>query len=641
MIPRAIHRNLARLRRRERLLALAWGASCWVAVVLAALLAACAIDWWIDRDRDTPWAVRRLLFAMQLLLAAAAAYWFLIRPQWRWLRDDTVALWVEERQPALVHRLITTVQLSRPGARSEGMSQELIAVVTREAEAQTTDIDFAALADHGRLRRAVQILAPALVVVVLAVALAPNLIGILVARQLLADVDIPHSVAIEPFKLDDVRPAGEKLTLQFRVRSAEELDPGWVGGVFVTPQGQPRDRYPLEFVRRDADHAVFQAEVVPSTVNLTYTARLGDGRLRRPGHIAIVPRPVVTEQSAWLQLPAFCGLRPDRSRYEQPQGRGDIVGIPGSGARLAVKIQKPVQRVFLQMFGPKTAATAREDDPVVEELKRQVELELSADGTQANGSFDLRGAESAYRIVAVDEYGFENVPAPRRGLRVVPEEAPQVVLLKEQMPPAGPIAAGSSWEDFEVDGLPIVPGKKIRVGYVAQGPYGVGRARFLYRIIRKTESGDDEPKEEPWRALDLPPIPIDAYARLGAFDPKRGAFEHSGLGDTIYFHAVPSPDPDKLLGRTLAGGRFDFATAGIADGQGGLVTLRVGDQLEFCVEVFADEDPRSKRPSARSDMRTRPILSDDEFARWFVDALQEEQRLKELDGRQRGVFELR
>ena len=59
------------------------------------------------------------------------------------------------------------------------------------------------------------------------------------------------------------------------------------------------------------------------------------------------------------------------------------------------------------------------------------------------------------------------------------------------------------------------------------------------------------------------------------------------------------------------------------------------------VEVFADEDAESKRPSARSEIRTRPILSDDEFARWFVDALQEERRLKDLDAKQRGVFELR
>ena len=380
--------------------------------------------------------------------------------------------------------------------------------------------------------------------------------------------------------------------------------------------------------------------MAPSSVNLTYTARVHDGRMRKPGHVHIVPRPIVTEQLAWVQLPAFCGTKPSGGRYEQPQGRGDVVGIAGSDVRVAIKTQKPVRRAFLQVFGGSPSPASLDESPGEEVFKREVVLKLDAQGTGAEGTFNLRPDEAAYRIVTVDEYGFDNVPPPRRGLRIVPEEAPQVVLLKEQMPPAGPIGAGSSWEDFEVDGLPVVPGKKVRVAYLAQGPYGLGQARFLYRIVHKTESGNEEVKEEPWRILPLPP-PIKAHERSGAFDPKRGAFEHSPLEEIIYFHVVPSADPERVMGGTLGGGRFDFETKGIPDGQGGLLTLRVGDQLEFCVEVFADKDADPKRPSARSEVRIRPIISGEEFARWFTDALQEERRLKDLDAKQRGVFELR
>ena len=419
MIPRTILAKLASLRRRERLLALAWGAAQWLALVAAALGTACLGDWLIDRERDTPWAVRRLLLAAQVLLAATAGFFFLVKPQMRRLRNDTLALWVEERQPALEHRLITAVQLGRPGARSEGMSHELIAVVTREAEAQSALLDFACVADHCRLRRAALTLAPVVLLIALAAVLAPNLAGVLLARQLQADIDIPHSVAIEPLKLEEVRPAGEKVVLQFRVRSAE-LDPAWLGAVFVTPVGQPRDRYPLEFDRKDGGDAIFQATLPPSAANLTYTARLRDGRMRRPGQITLVPRPIVTEQYAWLQLPDFCGKRPDGSRYEQPQGRGDIVGIPGSSARIVIKTQKPVRRAFLQIFGPRTLArsgdqatdlSGKNDEPAAEIFQREVGLELAADGTTADGIFDMQPTESAYRIVTLDEYGFDNVPA--------------------------------------------------------------------------------------------------------------------------------------------------------------------------------------------------------------------------------------
>ncbi|MCS7044907.1 MAG: hypothetical protein NZO58_00985 [Gemmataceae bacterium] len=624
-------RRLATLRRRERLVALAWGAAQWLAVVMAALIAACCVDWWIDRQRDTPWPVRRLFFAWQLMLAAGAGLWFIARPLIRRLSDDELALWVEERHQDLAHRLITTVQLSRPGAQTDGMSAELIAVVRREAEQRAATLDFAAVADHTRLRRAGLLLLPVLAVAALSLGLAPQLTGVLLARQFLADWEIPRSVAIEAVALDAVLPADEKFVLAFRVRGAV-LDPSWRGTVVVIPQGQPREEYPLDFARFDGSDAIFEARPTPTSRPFSYTARLRDGRLRRPGFVKMVPRPVVTEHQAWLQLPTYCGTRPDGSRYEVAQGRGDVVGIPGSAVRLIVHTQRPVRRAVVQL--EQAAAGTEHDAPPA--VSREVPLDLDADGTKAQGTFDLRPEETGYRIVVVDDHGFANVPAPRRTVRVVPEEPPQVVLLKEQFPPLGPLGPDEPWSDYEVDGLPVVPGEKLRVGYLAHGPYGLGRARFLYRIIRKAESGNEEVKEEPWRVLELPET--EATPASGPFDPKRGVFVNSPADASVYFHAVPSPKPDQVLGRTLGGGRFDFSTKGIPDGKGGLVTLRVGDYFEFCVEVFADKDPASKRPSARSEIRTRPIISASDFGRWYVDALQEERRLRELAEKQGVVF---
>src|SRR5207237_468246 len=140
-------------------------------------------------------------------------------------------------------------------------------------------------------------------------------------------------------------------------------------------------------------------------------------RMRRAGRVTMVPRPIVTDQQAWVQLPAFCGTKPDGSRYEQPQGRGDIVGIPGSSARIAITTQKPVRRAFLQLLGPQTGQPTKDDEPIPEVFQREIVLKLDEDGSRAEGIFDLRSDESAYRVVTVDEYGFDNVPAPRRGVR--------------------------------------------------------------------------------------------------------------------------------------------------------------------------------------------------------------------------------
>src|SRR5438132_14139005 len=153
MVPSSIENNLAGLRRRERLLTFVWGAACWLAIVLVLLLLCGLIDWLIDRGRETPMGVRVGMFFVQAASAGVAGLLFVLWPQIRRLPDALLALWVEEKIPQFEHRLISAVQLNQPDAQLEGMSPELVAVVTREAESQTARVGgFAQVADHGRLK---------------------------------------------------------------------------------------------------------------------------------------------------------------------------------------------------------------------------------------------------------------------------------------------------------------------------------------------------------------------------------------------------------------------------------------------------------------------------------------------------------
>ena len=68
--------------------------------------------------------------------------------------------------------------------------------------------------------------------------------------------------------------------------------------------------------------------------------------------------------------------------------------------------------------------------------------------------------------------------------------------------------------------------------------------------------------------------------------------------------------------------------------------LKVGDQIELCIEVFAG-DPESGRPSARSETRVKTVVELPEFARWMDDTLQEERRVRQLDSKQRGLFDVK
>jgi hypothetical protein len=323
-----------------------------------------------------------------------------------------------------------------------------------------------------------------------------------------------------------------------------------------------------------------------------------------------------------------------------PQGRGDVVGIGGSAARIVISVQKPVASALLEILGPDAHETKTEvAGPEV--CRRVVKMQLQDDRQHAEAVFDLKADESGYRVLVADSYGFNNVPAPRRGLRVIEEEPPQVLLLKDSF------GAGA---DSDLEGIPVPVGGAIRIPYVANDSYGLGGARVLYRILAEQASGNEEVKDRPWVAVPL--AEVLANPKSGPFDPKRGVFENTDFDQPIEFHAVPSDAPMTLLGRTLGGGRYFLRTNGLVerDDKGTRpVQLKVGAKIEYCVEVFADQrdlatqpdpnrDYKTLRPSARSEARVTEVVTLDQFHAWGRSVADEENRLRKLEGRQRGIF---
>jgi hypothetical protein len=628
MIPRSIRSNLASLRRRERLIALVWGVARFLTVVLSLLVLCALTDYLIDRDRDTPWTIRYLLFGMQAAAVVFGAVYFIVWPQLRRLRDPELALWVESRTSRLEHRLITAVELNQPGAQIEGMSEELIGVVTREAEKMSKGIAFPHIADHGRLTWAAAVLVPVVLVALVPLALWPGLTLALLGRQALQDIEVPRLVHLDSHT-PQVWPIGEKMALEYRV--AGPVTEESVGEVIVTPEGQRREAYPLTFKKQIKDgEALFGVDLPAATIDFTYSARLSDGRTRTPGQVRFVPRPVVQKQEAWVQLPAYCGLNPQGQRYELPQGHGDIVGIAGSKVRVWLETQKVIKGGTLEILGPAAEAKKSDDEPSAEVVKGTVKLNVDATGQEAEAVFDLDPGATGYRMVVWDEHGFVNVPAPRRSMRIVPEEPPQVLLLKDYF-------GGDA--DSDVEGIPVPLGKAIRIPYVCHGAFGLGMARILYRVVPKIESSDKVVEPGPWTFLPLPEV--TGTEKLGRFDLKRGVFENSEVFDEVPFYAAPSHDAN-VLGRQLGGGRFFLQTKGLIDAKGKALELKKGDQIEYCVEVFAERFPHADRataPSARSETRVTTVVDASEWRDWLRAVLREEEQLRKLDADQRGVFD--
>ena len=105
----------------------------------------------------------------------------------------------------------------------------------------------------------------------------------------------------------------------------------------------------------------------------------------------------------------------------------------------------------------------------------------------AEKTFDLAEGLSGYRMKVKDERGFQNDPMPRRALRLVPEDPPQVSLLRDSFGEGG---------TFDVEGMPVPLGKKIRIPYVCFGAYGLGKAsRCFTASSRTTRAARNRPKK--------------------------------------------------------------------------------------------------------------------------------------------------
>jgi hypothetical protein len=645
------------LRRRERLLWLTWAVARCLAVFAVVLAAACLIDFVVDLYRDTPRWLRVGLLGTQIALWLAACV-FVLRRTARRLTDTQVSLWIEEKMPRLGHRLISAVQLNRPGAATEGMSPEMIAAVTRQAEEQAAVADFAHVADTRRLKWAGQLLAPLALIALLLLALWPDTVRALLARQFLDDRPIPRSLAIESARAHQVWPAGEEGVLRFRVRGAftEHLR----GEVRIDTNDGDSERHELIFESRDdAGAATFLARVPPSSRDFRYRACLKDGRTHEPADVHVEPRPIVRRQQAWVQLPSYIGLKANGQPYEEPQKGADILyRLPGSAARVAIETQKPIVKATVEVLGPPHALTVVKAGARAETVRRSVDLVVQEGGLTAEGTFSFQpgtrpdflaalaigvGAacpvslpwpglvlatrgdplqtETAYRIVVRDEFGLENNDKPRRGIRTGSVEPPEVALLPETLARKD---AGELTEEDEIEGIPILQGQRVPLAYECRAVYGLSHANLRYRVIPRTSSREDEGEPD---QDDFQPLPLGTRRGASGRAFPRGVRERE-------FFTKPSGDPDTLDG-IEGGGRYDFDSAGIPDGKGGLLKLQEGDRIQFYVEVFGRADPDGA--PGRSAVREKEVVNEKDFWAWLERKEDHKERIRQLEERQHAV----
>ena len=594
----------------EWLYSLIWGIGRWVAIAGVALALACSVDWLIDRTQDTPFAVRVLLTAAQILLALLTLYLLVFR--FKVPSIDALAARAEGHFRQFDHRLVTALQLNRQGEKLQGMSPQLLAAVTQEAEQLAGKHSFTALADKRRLLWTAGLIVPLVLIVGLFAIINSPLLLALLQRQALMDVEIPRSTQLVN-KTPELWPSGDEVEIQVEAAGNVGEAPG---ALTVLPEGQPSERFPLTFKSRTAEGvSLFTAKLPPSSVPFRFRARLADARLRKPGQVRFAPRPVVKEINAWVLLPKYVDPT-GMHTYERFQPQGEVVALQDSSVRVEITTSKAVEKANLLLF--------TRDETGKEQKPKSLPMQLDNERTAAGIVFDLPTKPTAYQIEVIDENGFANSNQPRRGITLAPDDPPRVNLLNEVLKDPrdeGPV------EDYEVNGMPIVLGGQVMIGYSARSPLGLSRAVLQYRV-----------NEGPWTPLTLKTTTAD-LAKLGPFLPELGVFRESGLTGQVEFYPIPSNDPTSEPSGLEAGGRINFQTAALqkVDEKGKATKLEVGDRVEFYVEVY-DRNPAANRLPGRSESRLKGVVTQAQLQAWRDQLDQSQERLKKLEESQRGVF---
>jgi hypothetical protein len=629
---KTIYQQLYRWRLYEWLIRLGCGTAYWLCVMLIVLAAACALDWCIDRysgsqtwrdwrrsswllwpadplaTGETPfWTVRCPLTLGQLVLAALLAWAWILRPVRHTPSIDDLAFQAEQAFPEFDHRLVTAVQLNRRSARTQGMSQALIAQLTQEAEQLATQRRFLTLLDTSRLSTAVAWVLPPVLCWSLFFLVNPALARVLVLRQALLPLEIPRRIHLENIT-PEIWPVGAQVDVRLLVRG--RYTPDMVGVLRLVPDEQPEEYYDLTFQSiSDEGEAIFGIHLPPQSRDFSFQARLGDGRTTTPGRVRFEPPPQLAPEDPQqpplmteIELPEWLGRTPSGQPYvrrNQGWNRGDAIDVlPGSVLRIAARFNKPlVQAHLIPLL--RTGAHSTTSLPPLPPLQ------WDSDRTAATWRLPVVDDLVAYRLQLEDHYGFRNPLPIQRNIRLWDDRPPVVELKPEST--RDPDRNSPDWapgvqaRDFEWD-MPLPLNGRIQVIYSAFSPAGISSAQIAYRVvprgipadaypedIRRIQHPHDDPNGLVFQRLPLRPFTGDPHKLgLGEFIPDLGKFEKSGRFGEVEFYRLPSEHPEQEPPGLTAGGCKNFEVAGLQKRlpDGSWAPIEVGDTVELYVEVY-------------------------------------------------------
>lgn len=455
---------LARLRARVRGAELARTAGRLATIAAAGLLAWLTVDYWaitvLLGDGWWDLAARLGMTVSLAWIAWTSAGSALIAEYRRRRSDDELAMLAERANPGLGGRLISTVQLTRPGAA--GGSPALVEALAERARAEADAIDHRGCWDAAAARSAVILAGAVLAAAIALAAWRPDIATAFARRICLLSAHYPTATRIAAVRIPALVGRGDPLVIEVEVDPASRVP----AAAEASLRGSDGRTTSIRLERIEGgSRPVFRGSLQQAVADLAVRPRAGDHTWERWHDVRVLQRPAVSKLALRLVQPDYLHAAPQSSEV------GDIVAPVGTRVEVTARLSRPVARAVLSLRAAPAVAAA----PVA----------LAVDGATATGAFTVT-ADGSWSIGLADAEGLDAGQVPEWTITALPDRAPTVTVT---FPP----------RDTDVTRLARWP-----IRYTASDDHGLARLRLRWQVLPPGAEGDSVGGEPASLAVVLP-----------------------------------------------------------------------------------------------------------------------------------------
>ncbi|MBC8127919.1 MAG: hypothetical protein H8M99_12330 [Gloeobacteraceae cyanobacterium ES-bin-144] len=422
----------------------------------AVLVTVIALAWLLqataDRLLELAWGVRAFLLCLDLAVALALLWFFVIVPFRMRMDRKKAALFVERTIPQFKTALISAVELSEHSSDHPQASQSLVGKLLEDTTRQAQKADVVRKVIQTKRIKYFASCAAATVVLALACSIyAWKSSPALLSRILLANTPLPHDTNVVSMSGDLTVIMGAEATLTARAGGKIPAN----GNLIVKSANGLSETITVSASR--LDEGVFQYQVTNVREPFTYQFKLNDGT--GPSHrVKVLIPPALDEIKLVQNYPKYTNLK------EESMSASRLRLLEGSKLGIEATASEPLQSAVLVIDGEDQA----------------IPLKISgASNSGIKGEVTVPGEKwKSMFIRLVSANGKYSANEPIYQVEIIKDLPPTVQFLQPKK-----------------DSITVVAGAKTPFSFKTGDDFGLKGVFLIYQILRPGLNGILEPAE--------------------------------------------------------------------------------------------------------------------------------------------------